>query len=154
MPQVYIGLTCAFVFLFEIGLVHTTVKMLLSFVWAWIAIRLFNRTKGEVSVVGDATAAFALSTFMPERVRSPCDQMCALMWALADSCRLITKMQGCLLPRAPAPKEKPTSKPNSKPNSKSNPKLTDTKKAALKMLDDEINKHDEQKPLTETQEDF
>ena len=93
-------------------------------------------------MIGDATPAFALSTFFPERAKTTIEKICEITWKVYDSCGLVIKFTAVFktMPSMPQLAQLPQIPQLSKKNDKEKSEPTDQKKKALQMLEDEIKK--------------
>lgn len=134
MPIAYVGLCFAVSFLFEVSIDWS----LLIGLWiTWLLMRLFIRTKSSLQV-GDQSPNFALHTFFPEAAKGYLDYTSTLSFSIANACGLITALQTLGNPSEPR-SEKATKKEDS-PKLKAKKAADHSRKKALKMLDEEIEK--------------
>ena len=94
--------------------------------------RLFSVTKATpLNQIGDNTPGFALQTFFPDKIQPTIEKVCERAYNIANSCGFIVMMQNCL-------KKKKIRRANKK---------AESRKKALEMLDEEIQK---KQPLNDT----
>ena len=87
--------------------------------------RLFAVTKATpLNQIGDSTPAFALHTFFPEQAQPSIEKVAERTYNAFNACSLITMMQNCM----------------KKKKVKRAAKKAESRKKALEMLDEEIQK--------------
>ena len=125
VAYVFMCLLCAFVF--ELNMDFSLVGCLY---FSWLFMRLFMVTKHTPpNQIGDSSNAFALQTFFPEKAQSTVDWLCRVTYKFANLCKLVDGIQACLKSRNIAlAKAK-----------------AENRKKALKMLQNEIDKKEEDK---------
>ena len=136
MPVVYLSLVYTLSFLFEL----TPDWSLLPGLWVtWMLMRLFVKTKSsqQTQTVGDPSQGFALQTFFPERAQPYLDYTCRLTYSVSNICGAITFIQNIGRPADP---HREVKKEDSPKNTKAKKAADHSRKKALKMLDEEIEK--------------
>lgn len=97
LPMVYMLLCWVFAFIFELNIDFSLFGCLY---YSWVFMRLFMVTKSTPpNQIGDATPAFALSTFFPEKAKPWVEWICKVGYKVANMCRLVDAMQSCLKKR-------------------------------------------------------
>ena len=87
--------------------------------------RLFAVTKATpLNQIGDSTPAFALHSFFPEQAQPSIEKVAERTYNVFNACNLITMMQNCM----------------KKKKVKRAAKKAESRKKALEMLDEEIQK--------------
>ena len=126
LPVGYLLLCWVCAFLFELPI---DFSLLGCMFFSWLYMRLFMITKSmPPNQIGDSTPGFALSTFFPERCAPWLDWLAKVGYKAANMCKLIDALQSCLKKRQIA-------------NAKAK---AENRKKALKMLQNEISKKDEE----------
>lgn len=134
MPSVYVALCLLLSFLFEVSLDWSLPVGL----WiTWLLMRLFIKTK-SMSQAGEPNQHFALQTFFPERAKDYVDYTTNLCYSVANACGVITALQALSNPIEIRAKEPSKKEDSPKPKAKKAADLS--RKKALKMLDEEIEK--------------
>ena len=126
LPVGYLLLCWVCAFLFEMPI---DFSLLGCMFFSWLYMRLFMITKSmPPNQIGDSTPGFALSTFFPERCAPWLDWLAKVGYKAANMCKLIDALQSCL-------KKRQIAKAKAK---------AENRKKALKMLQNEISKKDEE----------
>ena len=81
------------------------------------------------------------------KVRPAVGKISEIAWRFANACGVVSRLQSCLTPGAPKPAAEKEKKKEVKATAKATtkaevkkPETTESRKKALKMLDEEINK--------------
>ena len=127
LPTFYVFLCWLLAFVFEMSIDFSLFGTLY---FSWLFLRFFMVNKQAApNQVGDVTAAFALTTFFPERAQATVDWIGRVGHKFFNLCKLLDGIQACLRARNVA-------------HAKSK---AENRKKALEMLQDEIDKKEEAK---------